>query len=144
MFPGPADVRTGKFIQINRLFWFRLEEIKWTTRQERRRDSKQEIISHESRQMVVDSGGHCCPGDFRSIRLRRRTEGIVGTGCDPEGLPNQEGTNDESMESQFLRCRVWGNGGRRWYGCRVWGNGGCRVWGNRPWRRRHRRVWGNW
>ncbi len=65
-------------------------------------------------------------------------------GATREGLPDQEGTNDESMESQFLRCRVWGNGGRRWYGCRVWGNGGCRVWGNRPWRRRHRRVWGNW
>ncbi|MGB6063739.1 MAG: hypothetical protein WBG50_02960 [Desulfomonilaceae bacterium] len=56
-------------------------------------------------------------------------------GSTREGIPNQEAAPDESTESQYWRCRVWGNGGGRGWRrrCRVWGNGGvrrCRVWGN--------------
>jgi hypothetical protein len=47
-------------------------------------------------------------------------------GSEREGIPGRGDTQDESVESQWWRCRVWGN-----RGCRVWGNRGCRVWGNR-------------
>ena len=54
-------------------------------------------------------------------------------GSSREVIPGQEGTPEESIESQYWHCRVWGNHGWRRRHCRVWGNGGwrrCRVWGN--------------